>query len=310
MVPVRQTKTCTQRYHDGTGATPVALCACSTFAIGVCADCGEPVCGDNECSWLRDRRRLCRKHTIEFDTAAEAAAASAAEAAANAAEAAATALRLQQETVRREWQEKLAEILRPLHEFDRLLRVIRLATSAPTDSGHYRRVIRIRTDFVQDLLGSTFGTESETEPKSGTDSKLPLWDDVELSKWFASLCHAPTERVTPHEERGRSAGKWGAGWSKPLKPVDAWTFVEGSTLGWSFSAQRRSFMGAAICSDGRRLYAHNYTFHLPFRRDQFSEKYSQVQDRLNAWALAQMADLLQLPLLPEPPIPLPERPVM
>jgi hypothetical protein len=61
-------RVCGTRYHEATdgprgGATPV--CACGTFAVGVCAECGAPVCG--ECSSRRNQRRLCPVHTAASD---------------------------------------------------------------------------------------------------------------------------------------------------------------------------------------------------------------------------------------------------
>lgn len=49
---------CGNRYHEGppVNVSGPSLCACKTFAIGVCGDCGEPVCGD--CSALDSGQRV------------------------------------------------------------------------------------------------------------------------------------------------------------------------------------------------------------------------------------------------------------
>jgi hypothetical protein len=298
MVPVRQTKTCTQRYHDGTGATPVALCACSTFAIGVCADCGEPVCGDNDCSWLRDRRRLCRKHTIEFDNSAnEAAAAQKAEVAA------AHARALQG------WEQDSLATLSSLHEFDRLLRVMRLATTPPKPGRiHYSDMLpfKVRTDLVRLLL------KTDCDEATG----VPDFDEEALCQWFAQRCQAPTETVRPYVQfvqRGKLSK------AKQLKPEGAWRLEHGSFRRGGYD----TYLQAAISSDGSRLYGRggDLSLSLPLEPGSRAKRkrdgrivlqhvWVETADPLNPWALAQMADLLQLPLLPEPPIPLPERPVM
>jgi hypothetical protein len=51
---------CGVRYHEAAGITSTPLCGCSTFAIGLCAACGKPVCGD--CSGPFDGKRLCVQH--------------------------------------------------------------------------------------------------------------------------------------------------------------------------------------------------------------------------------------------------------
>jgi hypothetical protein len=62
---------CRVRYHEDGGAS-TATCACGTFGIGVCAECGSVVCGDH--SRLRGQR-LCVEHAqIADEAAAEAAA--------------------------------------------------------------------------------------------------------------------------------------------------------------------------------------------------------------------------------------------
>jgi hypothetical protein len=50
---------CELRYHQAAGGGPTLLCEWDqgTFAIGLCADCGKPVCGDH--SRLYQDRRLC-----------------------------------------------------------------------------------------------------------------------------------------------------------------------------------------------------------------------------------------------------------
>src|SRR5262245_12602788 len=53
---------CGHQYMEGP-VQEAPLCSCGTFSIGICASCGQPVCGD--CSEIVDGRRTCRRHGIE-----------------------------------------------------------------------------------------------------------------------------------------------------------------------------------------------------------------------------------------------------
>lgn len=70
MRPERTVRPCGHRYHEGGGVTGTTTCACGTFAIGLCAECGSAVCGDH--SWMRGDRRLCREHAAAVDAQARA----------------------------------------------------------------------------------------------------------------------------------------------------------------------------------------------------------------------------------------------
>jgi hypothetical protein len=48
---------CGHRYQAGTPVT-TQVCSCGTFAVGLCRDCNDPVCGD--CSLVVDGQRLCK----------------------------------------------------------------------------------------------------------------------------------------------------------------------------------------------------------------------------------------------------------
>jgi hypothetical protein len=50
---------CSVRYHEGAGVA-TTTCACGTFGIGVCAECGKVICGDH--SQMSGGQRLCREH--------------------------------------------------------------------------------------------------------------------------------------------------------------------------------------------------------------------------------------------------------
>jgi hypothetical protein len=64
---------CGERYHEVDEGGVTLLCECSTFAIGLCADCGKPVCGD--CGSLYHGQRLCVEHVrVRQEVAARAAA--------------------------------------------------------------------------------------------------------------------------------------------------------------------------------------------------------------------------------------------
>lgn len=58
---------CGVRYSDGGTGGNIQSCACGTFAIGACADCGLLVCGDH--SRLYKGRRLCSEHVRAMEEA-------------------------------------------------------------------------------------------------------------------------------------------------------------------------------------------------------------------------------------------------
>jgi hypothetical protein len=63
---------CGVRYHEGSGVV-TATCACGTFGIGVCVECGKVICGDH--SRMNGGQRLCIEHCrVRDETAALAAA--------------------------------------------------------------------------------------------------------------------------------------------------------------------------------------------------------------------------------------------
>lgn len=67
---------CRTEYHEATaglGSQMSSKCACGTYAIGECADCGTPVCGN--CSRMRGGVRLCGTHfnaALQLEQAAKA----------------------------------------------------------------------------------------------------------------------------------------------------------------------------------------------------------------------------------------------
>lgn len=58
MIP--QGRRCGHRYADGIPGTATLTCSCGTFAIGLCTDCGQPVCGD--CGDIFNGKRRCGDH--------------------------------------------------------------------------------------------------------------------------------------------------------------------------------------------------------------------------------------------------------
>jgi hypothetical protein len=72
-VPDVEYVSCGHRYHVGPGEPADArTCACGTFSIGWCAECGAPVCGDH--SGLFEDRRLCSEDGRQLLAGREAAA--------------------------------------------------------------------------------------------------------------------------------------------------------------------------------------------------------------------------------------------
>ena len=58
---VQESSRCGHRYAESVGLpAPGAVCGCGTFAIGLCADCSTPVCGDHSGVW--GGNRLCHGH--------------------------------------------------------------------------------------------------------------------------------------------------------------------------------------------------------------------------------------------------------
>src|SRR5689334_18445389 len=58
---------CDVEYQEATDSSASALCSCSTFAVGICARCRVPVCGNH--SRLIGTARLCLPHAEEADDA-------------------------------------------------------------------------------------------------------------------------------------------------------------------------------------------------------------------------------------------------
>lgn len=58
-----------QEYDQVIAAAGLPLCACSTFAIGVCADCGGAVCGSH--SRVCGGARRCLEHATAYDAEAD-----------------------------------------------------------------------------------------------------------------------------------------------------------------------------------------------------------------------------------------------
>lgn len=57
-VPVERSRVCANRYHEADSQpSGAAQCACRTYAIGTCAQCDRPVCGDH--SRMSDGSRVC-----------------------------------------------------------------------------------------------------------------------------------------------------------------------------------------------------------------------------------------------------------
>jgi hypothetical protein len=71
-MPITDTiyRPCGTQYHEATGGGVTLLCECSTFAIGVCAACMNPVCGHPSCSGLHGGKRLCIQHLRAKEEAA------------------------------------------------------------------------------------------------------------------------------------------------------------------------------------------------------------------------------------------------
>jgi hypothetical protein len=61
---------CNNRYQEGAPVT-TPLCEHSTYSIGVCARCGEPVCGDRICSRIYNDKRHCVHCIAAIETEAQ-----------------------------------------------------------------------------------------------------------------------------------------------------------------------------------------------------------------------------------------------
>lgn len=59
VIPAQRSVTCGAEYQEGAPTTAELACGCGTFAIGRCAECGDPVCGTH--SAVADGRRLCSR---------------------------------------------------------------------------------------------------------------------------------------------------------------------------------------------------------------------------------------------------------
>lgn len=263
---LESTAPCGTEYQEGQGAIG-SLCGCGTFAVGICASCGQAICGAH--SGLFKRRRLCG----DCRRSAEAAAVINAQAEREADHEERLAAWQEKHG---QWREGCAAILDPLPVPARVAVVMRLAIqsgSLDTPDG-----IRFQGGILDVLLPEQF-------PRSGPSvTTLPACPDKEIAAWFASAAKEPPRRIrvrTRHTIFGGFKEVCTNGWDFPTG--SAMTLQRGDSAPW--------FTRAAISVAGDRIYDRPGEVH--------------PDDRFNAIALRQMAIWADLPTLAEPPPPPP-----
>jgi hypothetical protein len=212
---------CGHEYQEGATAS-TWQCACGTFAIGRCRECGDPVCGDHSQLWADVR--LCSPH----------AAAAAAERAAQAREREATA---QAEEARRreritaEWLAGAHEVLAGLDPTAQLICVV--GSFAGVTSRGAKEFPAADWDAIRRLLPERF----ENAPAKPGSYFAP-WDTPEVVEYFVRHVRAP-----PDELQVTMAGFFGV----KRRRRQGWWFREGSSAAHPSTGTPQS---VAILSNG------------------------------------------------------------
>jgi hypothetical protein len=220
---------CGTTYHEGGGGS-VEACACGTFSIGHCIECGINVCGDH--SGLFKGSRLCDEHLR----------------AANAAESERrrqSSEREVRESVERrirEWDAWLAEARRSLDGSEPVERAVRLVVE----------LRRARWPLAEFASNATLPSLLVPELAS---AHVPVtrwwWNHDTVQEWFLRHVKAPPHDVPVVEFRKKIFG--------------GTRRVEGIAAGWSFPSGATKSAGTltdhpmtvCVLRDGRRLLGAN-----------------------------------------------------
>lgn len=177
---------CGFEYQEADAATTVdQVCACGTFAIGRCGECGALICGDH--SVLDEGRRVCRSHLIDR----------------------------QQEALRQQTASVAAA-----QEAARLAEVER-ATHA---EAAYATLRAAHPDHVSQVVIDMLVFRAATGAREGYRYPDPGLLDVDVYAWFLDQARGKvaTNSVRNRESHVR---KLLGGTKAVMAPVDGWTFA-------------------------------------------------------------------------------------
>jgi hypothetical protein len=239
------------------------MCQCNTFAIGLCAECDTPVCGDH--SGMFGAHRLCDQHlsmarTADVARRKQAHAESTAETIAN---------RI------RAWDDWLDKTQRALVE----------------SSDQIERIVRVVTALRWDELRSTRRDEPEILPPlllpETFHDALPTrwwWDHNAVQSWFLRSVKRPPEQVSWTHLRKTILG----GQKRKELTTPGWRFPEGANISiGEAGTPTHHWLTVSVLADGTRLIGAS------------SEGGRTVG--FNERAITQMAEMAQLAPLPRLP---------
>ena len=191
------------------------VCACGTFAIGRCRECGNAVCGRH--SAMHAERLLCYEHWTAAEEAAEKAKRDAADERERARRAAATA----------ELEDWVKSTLDALSDADRIERIIRVAGGI-YEPGSGKKLMP--WPAVTRVLGDVGSPDS------------PSWDIHEVIAWFLERVAG----VAPDSFRFDTVGFWG---QRKMVTVPSWILKDYSDCMSDWKLHEASFL--YVLSDGR-----------------------------------------------------------
>lgn len=252
---------CSHQYQEGS-ATGLA-CTCGTFAIGRCAVCGSPVCGDH--SRLSERQRLCTRCWNAAD-----------------------AERQRQEHERSQVTQQAyqaerdawhAETLKALASADPMERLVRVVARV-THSGDGARPGDTDWGTAEALLGP-LGTPQQ-----------PSWRMQEVVAWFLSRVQGPPPG-TIRMERKTLLG----GFKSYQAP--AWVLHQGLTGTYIFKDAPERACDVAILPTGKALLGGASAWCEVDPRP----GWLRGECNISGYGLRRMAELLSLPGVSPPPHP-------
>ena len=286
---------CGERYQEGAVAPAAPICDCGVFAVGICTECGRPVCGGTSCSEQVGGMLLCRGDAAEVHRARATANAEAerARTAARRDEAATKALADEQ------WERDVrAELATIEDQSERVVRAI--VTLARPFAGPALDFPSTDLDGLRALLpelpwtspprpqGFSPEYDRRSPPVEWRRRELgaaPPWNHKAIAAWFVRT--AVGARVAPRTvsvlekslaRRERVVARRRNSSGEKVFEIEAWLFEGGSTVLVDFDG-RFEYRDAAVTNAGRILVG---------------SVWFQEGGGLNAGALCQMGQDLSL----------------
>jgi hypothetical protein len=246
--------------------TSAAICDCGTFAIGMCVQCGRPVCGDH--SQLVDGRRICLACL-----------------GARAKQAAAAITSGHAEVI-----DGLRAIADPV---ERLLRTTWYVVNATYDV-HIERRTGASIDDLYAVFPELAGVPAKRTAAWGPRYKYPpaSWDSLAVGRWFVSA--ADSRKIEPPDViKLVKIKKYTFGPAVAAEQVlRCWSFHEGADMSGSGvgSIPTAYVLGNGLVVEAKAVSS-KYAKMVRLEFDQFTDL---CPIDLNLRALAEMADILEL----------------